>query len=239
MENQILCPKCGSNQLTANKKGFSGKKAVAGAIVTGGIGLLAGTIGSNKIIITCLNCGHQFKPGEKPKPKVTPEANAIGCGVIIVFIALFILVVKCASNTTTTTMPTDGNTTDTIHKTPDVSNTPEPSVANPKGYEIVKTDDDANGNVTRLEIYTPKMSKIKAINTYLVAKYKTDNITTLQIFYYNSKRIAKEYQDAAFDPNTSDETLDAMTEHSIGKYEWTGDGDGNLYIGKNAIDHSF
>jgi predicted RNA-binding Zn-ribbon protein involved in translation (DUF1610 family) len=62
---QIQCPKCGSTQITANKKGFSGKKAVAGAVLTGGIGLLAGTIGSNKVIITCLNCGKEFKPGEK------------------------------------------------------------------------------------------------------------------------------------------------------------------------------
>jgi hypothetical protein len=61
--NEIKCPKCGSNQVTANKKGFSGRKAVAGAVLTGGIGLLAGTIGSNKIKITCLSCGHQFKPG--------------------------------------------------------------------------------------------------------------------------------------------------------------------------------
>ncbi|MBS7566166.1 hypothetical protein KHS38_17285 [Mucilaginibacter sp. Bleaf8] len=61
---EIHCPKCGSTQLSANKKGFSGKKAVAGVLVTGGIGLFAGTIGSNKIIITCLNCGKDFKPGE-------------------------------------------------------------------------------------------------------------------------------------------------------------------------------
>lgn len=63
-DQEIKCPKCGSNQLSANKKGFSGRKAVGGAILTGGIGLLAGTIGSNKIRITCLACGHQFKPGE-------------------------------------------------------------------------------------------------------------------------------------------------------------------------------
>jgi hypothetical protein len=61
--NEILCPKCGSNQVTADKKGFSGKKAVAGAVLTGGIGLLAGTIGSNKVKITCLSCGCTFKPG--------------------------------------------------------------------------------------------------------------------------------------------------------------------------------
>jgi hypothetical protein len=62
--NEIRCPKCSSTQITANKKGFSGKKAVAGAVLTGGIGLLAGTLGSGNIIITCLACGHEFKPGQ-------------------------------------------------------------------------------------------------------------------------------------------------------------------------------
>ena len=61
---EIRCPKCNSNQLTANKKGFSGKNAVVGGLLTGGIGLLAGTVGSNKVKITCLACGKEFKPGE-------------------------------------------------------------------------------------------------------------------------------------------------------------------------------
>jgi hypothetical protein len=82
MSSEVKCPKCDSTQLSANKKGFSGKKAVGGAILTGGIGLLAGTIGSNKIIITCLACGNQFKPGQgtsgnvssvQIKKTITPE----------------------------------------------------------------------------------------------------------------------------------------------------------------------
>jgi DNA-directed RNA polymerase subunit RPC12/RpoP len=71
-QNEIRCPKCNSNQLTANKKGFSGKKAVVGGLLTGGIGLLAGTIGSNKVIITCLACGNEFKPGEGQTKTNTP-----------------------------------------------------------------------------------------------------------------------------------------------------------------------
>lgn len=70
---EVRCPVCGSNQLTANKKGFSGKKAVAGAVLTGGIGLLAGTIGSGKVVITCLACGHRFKAGEG---KVVPVSQS-------------------------------------------------------------------------------------------------------------------------------------------------------------------
>lgn len=41
MDTELHCPKCGSNQITSDKKGFSGKKAVAGALLTGGIGILA------------------------------------------------------------------------------------------------------------------------------------------------------------------------------------------------------
>lgn len=83
-ENQIHCPKCNSTQITANKKGFSAGKAVAGAILTGGIGLAAGAIGSGKVVITCLACGHQFKPGSgkkntqievQAKPKVDDDSE--------------------------------------------------------------------------------------------------------------------------------------------------------------------
>lgn len=78
-EEKIKCPKCKSTQITAHKKGFSGAKAVGGAVLTGGIGILAGTIGSNKIFLTCLSCGNKFKVGEdfeglKRKRKQEEEA---------------------------------------------------------------------------------------------------------------------------------------------------------------------
>lgn len=63
-EEYLCCPKCGSRELHAEHKGFSGGKALAGALVTGGIGLLAGTIGSRDTQITCLKCGNRFKAGE-------------------------------------------------------------------------------------------------------------------------------------------------------------------------------
>lgn len=50
------CPRCGSTSLSANKKGYSFVKGVL-------LSPLGGTIGMNKIKITCLNCGHKFKPG--------------------------------------------------------------------------------------------------------------------------------------------------------------------------------
>jgi len=72
VEDCIGCPKCGSTELHAEKQGFSGKKALVGAVLTGGIGLLAGTIGSKNVNITCLKCGNKFKAGEgKTVKKVT------------------------------------------------------------------------------------------------------------------------------------------------------------------------
>lgn len=62
---QIHCPKCNSTQITANKKGFGIGKAAVGAAVTGGVGLLAGFIGSGKVEAVCLNCGMKWKAGEK------------------------------------------------------------------------------------------------------------------------------------------------------------------------------
>lgn len=50
------CPRCGSTSLSVNKKGYS---FVKGFLLTP----LGGTIGMNKLKVTCLNCGHKFKPG--------------------------------------------------------------------------------------------------------------------------------------------------------------------------------
>lgn len=55
------CPRCGSTSLSASKKGFGFGKALAGAVLVGGVGLLAGGIGANKTVVTCLNCGYEFQ----------------------------------------------------------------------------------------------------------------------------------------------------------------------------------
>ncbi|MGI6562436.1 MAG: hypothetical protein ACOX3Q_07750 [Clostridia bacterium] len=64
-EGIAYCPKCYSTSLSAHKKGFGIGKAVVGASLTGGIGLMAGNIGSKKVRVTCLKCGHQFWAGKK------------------------------------------------------------------------------------------------------------------------------------------------------------------------------
>ena len=60
----IFCPKCLSTKVHTEQKGFSGGKAFVGAVTLGALGVLAGTIGSDKVNITCLKCGHKFKAGD-------------------------------------------------------------------------------------------------------------------------------------------------------------------------------
>ena len=58
------CPKCLSKNvqpLGVNRKSFSVGKAIGGAVLTGGIGALAGFIGKkNGYDMYCLDCGNRF-----------------------------------------------------------------------------------------------------------------------------------------------------------------------------------
>ena len=65
VQQEIKCPQCGSTQLTANKQGFGLGKAIGGAVLLGGIGLLGGFLGSGKVKITCLKCGYQWRAGKQ------------------------------------------------------------------------------------------------------------------------------------------------------------------------------
>lgn len=47
--DKIQCPCCGSTQLHTGARGYS---------------IVLGLIGSSQTIITCLKCGHQWKPGK-------------------------------------------------------------------------------------------------------------------------------------------------------------------------------
>lgn len=60
-EPKLVCPRCGCSQLYAGKKGFSAGKAITGAFIAGPVGLVGGAIGQNKVIVTCLSCGHKWK----------------------------------------------------------------------------------------------------------------------------------------------------------------------------------
>jgi len=64
-DDEVYCPKCYSKSLSANKQGFSVGKSITGGVLAGPVGLLGGFWNSGDIKITCLKCGHTFKPGVK------------------------------------------------------------------------------------------------------------------------------------------------------------------------------
>lgn len=55
------CPKCGSASLSTHQKGFGFGRGALGASFGLDVGLFAGGIGSKKLYVTCLNCGHRWK----------------------------------------------------------------------------------------------------------------------------------------------------------------------------------
>lgn len=70
----MICPKCNSTEIHAEKRGWS---------------FLTGMIGSRKIYLTCLSCGHRFKPGQHtqvephgiPVAGLSPEGRTLLRGV--------------------------------------------------------------------------------------------------------------------------------------------------------------
>lgn len=73
---KLKCPKCGSDQLQAGNRGFNAGKAIGGALLTGGIGILAGMHGSKKVVVSCMNCGNKWKPADVMK-KQEQKAKSI------------------------------------------------------------------------------------------------------------------------------------------------------------------
>lgn len=67
----MVCPRCGSNNITTNNKGYGIGKGVVGAALLGPFGLVAGNIGKNDIICTCLDCGHRWELKKQIEQKYT------------------------------------------------------------------------------------------------------------------------------------------------------------------------
>lgn len=65
-ESDICCPRCQSSQVMVSKKGFDVGSAAVGALLFGSVGLAGGMIGSNEVMLSCIKCGYQWQPGEKP-----------------------------------------------------------------------------------------------------------------------------------------------------------------------------
>ena len=58
----IVCPKCGSDEIAVQgRKGFNTGKALVGAILVGPLGVAAGGLGHQNILLTCSNCGYNWQ----------------------------------------------------------------------------------------------------------------------------------------------------------------------------------
>jgi len=61
-QQPACCPRCRSEQVAPGTQGFGLGKAVVGGLTLGAAGLLAGSIGSKKLRLVCLKCGHRWDP---------------------------------------------------------------------------------------------------------------------------------------------------------------------------------
>lgn len=60
MSDCVFCPKCRTimKQESERTGGFSGGKAVLGAVIAGPIGIAAGALGKRKVTYRCAKCGY-------------------------------------------------------------------------------------------------------------------------------------------------------------------------------------
>ncbi len=63
MDHLKMCPKCSGYMypISERKGGFSGGKAVAGAILAGPIDIAAGALGKRKVLYQCDKCGYTLE----------------------------------------------------------------------------------------------------------------------------------------------------------------------------------
>ena len=60
----VSCPKCFMGYMKSigeRKGGFSGGKAIAGAIIAGPLGIAAGALGKKKVTYVCTKCGYTIE----------------------------------------------------------------------------------------------------------------------------------------------------------------------------------
>lgn len=57
----MYCPRCGSDRIVADKRGFSWRNGILGALFFGDSGILAGFLGSRDTVCKCRDCGYECK----------------------------------------------------------------------------------------------------------------------------------------------------------------------------------
>jgi tellurium resistance protein TerD len=83
--DEVKCPVCGSTQVMGQEKGYGLGKAAVGWVTLGPVGLLGGLVGSKKIRLGCLSCGHRWKPISLSERKEKDMEITLRCPVSVLF----------------------------------------------------------------------------------------------------------------------------------------------------------
>lgn len=210
---KVVCPKCNSDQISSNQQGFSTGKAVAGAVLVGGIGLLAGNSGSKKVICTCLACGKQFKAGEgkivyeqgeQPSAQVLQEQKskeAIYRG-SVKFLKVLLIAILCFAVLGVV-----------LYATMDKTPAPKVAAVSQDFYKIVRHAD----NQTEVWIKDRKdTATIKKLNAYLIETYNPYKKNFMDVNYFDDSIVAKTYEEDIM--KVSIKKLDKIDKHIIAQY---------------------
>ena len=73
----MKCPYCNDDNIHIEKQGFGFGKALIGGALLGPLGLFLGAINKNKLICTCLNCGHTFSIEDGIKEEIKQSTNGM------------------------------------------------------------------------------------------------------------------------------------------------------------------
>ena len=198
---EIKCPKCGSTQLTANKKGFSGTKAIGGAILTGGIGLLAGTIGSNKIKITCLACGNQFNPGgdlEGVKKKQQQQAEAMKSPVFWIFFVVIMLLFFWVLKGCFSIFDSSDKDVNSVKNDIETSTAGQLKIPDAVKYETIDEWNITNGGKGKVIVVDNRLTNLvdlKKLGECL--NYEAKNDRNSYVVVFNNKKAAQMFHSAA------------------------------------------
>ena len=201
--NNIKCPRCGSEQISANKKGWS---------------LTTGLIGSNKIIITCLKCGKQFRPGQDmiaQQEKQRQKNEAMKSPTFwIFFVALMMLFIwafkSCSSSSDSSNISSNEETAKSV---PVEKPIPD-SIT--KWYKVIYTQIDAVNH--KYFLYIKDTTKIELVNNYLKSYYNPNNDQYLNIYYFNNEKASYNYFEKQMDDNISEKKKNALFKHFIATY---------------------
>jgi hypothetical protein len=79
------CPACGA-QMLIRRKGYNAEAALAGCLLGGPLGLLAGFIGSDKKLRVCQDCGQEFPFASEKKEKRAPIVAIVLAGLLLLLV---------------------------------------------------------------------------------------------------------------------------------------------------------